>query len=52
MGTTPSAPTEPRVVRGGGHVAVYWADPSGGHYRFFQISFAIEGTRAETRKAV
>jgi len=34
VSTSSSAPTEPRVVRGGGHVVVYWTDNSGGHYRF------------------
>ena len=35
VSTTSTAPTEPRVARGGGHVVVYWTDSSGGHYRFF-----------------
>ena len=34
VSTTSTAPTEPRVVRGGSHVVVYWSDSSGGHYRF------------------
>ena len=34
VSTTSSAPTEPRVVRGGGHVVVYWTDTTGGQYRF------------------
>ena len=34
VSTTSIAPTEPRVVRGSGHVVVYWTDNSGGHYRF------------------
>lgn len=35
VNTTASAPTEPRVVRGGSHLVVYWTEgASSGRYRF------------------
>jgi hypothetical protein len=35
VSTSAMAPTEPRVVRGGSHVVVYWTEgTSSGHYRF------------------